>query len=557
MRRVNKLHDFGFYEESPEAYFNSGDRALIKLTSNIAYGGGGSAPSAPTQQTITQNTIPEQLMPTALRLLGRVEALTDVNKVPYQVYGGQRMAGLNPLQQQAYEGTAALGPSSQTSQATGFAGLAGLQAQQLAGSYQPMRERQFYQPMDVSYMGVQAPELQQYQMSDPRQVQGQGYEQISMAAPERVGIGQLQQYQMAGPERVQAEKFGAGTAREYMSPYMQDVVEQQKQAAVQDYARNLPSLQAAGVRAGARGGTREALLQAEARKGLQERLGGIEATGRQQAFQQAQQQFTADRAAQLQAQQLNQAAGLTAGQANLQALLGTQQLGTQAGLQAALANQQAGLTTGQQNLAAEQARRQLMAQQGLQAQLANQQAGLTQGQANLQAALQTQGLGAQQALQAQQLNQAAQLQAQQQALGQRGQMAQFGLQGAQLGEQSRQFGANLGLQGIQQQLAAAQALGGLGQQEFGQRQAALQAQMGAGSQLQAMEQQRLEQQYQDFLAQQRYPYSQLGFLSDVLRGIPTSQSAQSIYAAQPSMVNQLAGAGMTAYGLGNLFGRGG
>jgi hypothetical protein len=508
MRRVNKLHDFGFYEESPEAYFNSGDRALIKLTSNIAYGGGGSAPSAPTQQTITQNTIPEQLMPTALRLLGRVEALTDVNKVPYQVYGGQRMAGLNPLQQQAYEGTAALGPSSQTSQATGFAGLAGLQAQQLAGSYQPMQERQFYQPMDVSYTGVQAPELKQYQMTEPQQV----------------GIGQLQQYQMAGPERVQAEKFGAGTAREYMSPYMQDVVEQQKQSAIKDYARNIPALQAAGVRAGARGGTREALLQAEARKGLQEQLGGIEATGRQQAFQQAQQQFGADRAAQLQAQQLNQAAGLTAGQANLQALLGTQQLGTQSGLQAALANQQAGLT---------------------------------RGQANLQAALQTQGLGAQQGLQAQQLNQAAQLQAQQQALGQRGQMAQFGLQGAQLGEQSRQFGANLGVQGIQQQLAAAQALGGLGQQEFGQRQAALQAQMGAGSQLQAMEQQRLEQQYQDFLAQQRYPYSQLGFLSDVLRGIPTSQSAQSIYAAQPSMVNQLAGAGMTAYGLGNLFGRGG
>lgn len=507
MRRVNKLHDFGFYEESPEAYFNSGDRALIKLTSHIAYGGGGSAPSAPTQQTITQNTIPEQLMPTALRLLGRVEALTDVNKVPYQVYGGQRMAGLNPLQQQAYEGTAALGPSSQLGQATGFAGLAGLQAQQM-GNYQPMQERQFYQPMDLAYGSVQAPQLREYQMGPARQV----------------GIGQLQQYQMGGPERVQADRFGIQQAREYMSPYMQDVVEQQKTEAVKDYARQLPGMSAAAARAGAKGGTRDALIQAEAQRGLQERLGGIEATGRQQAFQQAQQQFGADRAAQLQAQQLNQAAGLTAGQANLQALLGTQQLGTQAGLQA---------------------------------QLANQQAGLTQGQANLQAALQTQGLGAGQALQAQQLNQAAQLQAQQQALGQRGQMAQFGLQGAQLGEQSRQFGANLGLQGIQQQLAAAQALGGLGQQEFGQRQAALQAQMGAGSQLQAMEQQRLEQQYQDFLSQQRYPYSQLGFLSDVLRGIPTSQSAQSIYAAQPSMVNQLAGAGMTAYGLGNLFGRGG
>jgi hypothetical protein len=607
MRRVNKLHDFGFYEESPEAYFNSGDRALIKLKSNIAYGGGGSAPSAPTQQTITQNTIPEQLMPTALRLLGRVEALTDVNKVPYQVYGGQRMAGLNPLQQQAIQGTAELGPTAQTQQATGLAGLAGLQANQMAqAGYQPMQERQFYQPMDLTFGSVQAPQLRNYQMAPTPQVQGQGYGELSMRAPEavrapqlqqyamgpaeRVGIDALEQYQMGQAERVGADKFGIQQAREYMSPYMQDVVEQQKQAAVQDYARQLPGMGAAAARAGAKGGTREALVQAEAQRGLQERLGGIEATGRQQAFQQAQQQFGADRAAQMQAALANQQAGLTTGQQNLAARLGVQQLGTQAGLQAALANQQAGLTTGQQNLAAqlqtqglgaqqamqaalanqqmgfnvgqqnlsaEQARRQFIAQQGMQAQLANQQAGLTSGQQNLAALLGVQQLGSGQQLQAQQLNQAAQLQAQQQALAQRQQMGQFGLQGAQLAEQSRQFGGNFGLQALQQQLAAAGQLGQLGQQQFGQQQAAAQAQMGTGAQLQALEQQRLEQQYQDFLAQQRYPYSQLGFLSDVLRGIPTTTSSQAIYAAQPSMVNQIAGAGMTAYGLGNLFGRGG
>jgi len=558
MRRVNKLHDFGFYEESPEAYFNSGDRALIKLKSNIAYGGGGSAPSAPTQQTITQNTIPEQLMPTALRLLGRVEALTDVNKVPYQVYGGQRMAGLNPLQQQAIQGTAELGPTAQTQQATGLAGLAGLQANQMAqAGYQPMQERQFYQPMDLAYGSVQAPQLRNYQMAPTPQVQGQGYGALSMGAPGQVQAQGLQQFQMGQAERVGADKFGIQQAREYMSPYMQDVVEQQKQAAVQDYARQLPGMGAAAARAGAKGGTREALLQAEARRGLQDRLGDIEATGRQQAFQQAQQQFGADRAAQMQAALANQQAGLSTGQQNLAAQLQTQGLGAQQGLQAALANQQMGFNVGQQNLSAEQARRQFIAQQGMQAQLANQQAGLTSGQQNLAALLGVQQLGAGQQLQAQQLNQAAQLQAQQQALAQQQQMAQYGLQGAQLAEQSRQFGGNFGLQALQQQLAAAGQLGQLGQQQFGQQQAAAQAQMGTGAQLQALEQQRLEQQYQDFLAQQRYPYSQLGFLSDVLRGIPTTTSSQAIYAAQPSMVNQIAGAGMTAYGLGNIFGRGG
>lgn len=562
----------------------------------MSSGGGGS--SAPTQQTITQTTIPDWAKPYATRVLGEAEKLTYGQ--PYQEYGGQRMAGLNPLQQQAYQNIGGMGPASQIGQATGFAGLAGLQAQQLAGSYQPMQERQFYQPMDLSYTTTQAPQLQQFQMAQPQQVQGTGYgelsmrgpgavsapdlQQFQMGGPERVGIGGLEQYQMGPAERVQADKFGIGQAREYMSPYMQDVVEQQKQAAVQDYARQLPGMGAAAARAGAKGGTREALLQAEARRGLQDRLGDIEATGRQQAFQQAQQQFGADRAALMQAQQLNQAAGLTTGQQNLAARLGVQQLGTQAGLQAALANQQAGLTTGQQNLAAqlqtqglgaqqamqaalanqqmgfnvgqqnlsaEQARRQFIAQQGMQSQLANQQAGLTSGQANLQALLGTQQLGAQTGLQSQQLNQAAQLQAQQQALGQRGQMAQFGLQGAQLADQSRQFGANLGLQGIQQQLAAAGALGQLGQTQFGQQQAINQAQMGAGAQLQALEQQRLEQQYQDFMARQRYPYAQLGFMSDILRGTPAQGAISSLYQAPPSAMGQLIGAGT---GLAGIYG---
>jgi hypothetical protein len=603
----------------------------------MSSGGGGS--SAPTQQTVTQVTIPPEIMPYAKKLLGTAEGVAYGQ--PYQTYGGQRVAGLNPLQQQAFQQTQQQQLSPQLGQATGFAGLAGLQAQQLAGSYQPMQERQFYQPMDLSYGNVQAPGLQQFQMGPAQQVQGQGYGELAMgapgqvqapelqqfqmgpalgvqafnaqalgmAAPERVGLGALSQYQMGPAERVQADRFGIEQAREYMSPYMQDVVEQQKRAAVKDYARELPGMGAAAARAGAKGGTREALVQAEAQRGLQERLGGIEATGRQQAFQQAQQQFAADRAAQMQAAQLNQAAGLTTGQQNLAAALGVQQLGTQAGLQAALANQQAGLTTGQQNLAAgmqaqqlnaqqaleaqrlnqaaglttgqqnlaaalqtqqlgaqqglqaqlanqqmgfnvaqqnlaaEQARRQFIAQQGMQAQLANQQAGLTTGQQNLAAALQTQGLGAGQALQAQQLNQAAQLQAQQQALAQRQQMAQYGLQGAELADRSRQFRANLGLQGIQQQLAASGQLGQLGQQQFAQQQGINQAQMAAGAQLQQMEQARLQAAYEDFLNRQRYPYQQLGFMSDLIRGTPTAGGVQSIYGSQASPLGALAGLG--------------
>jgi hypothetical protein len=154
-------------------------------------------------------------------------------------------------------------------------------------------------------------------------------------------------------------------------------------------------------------------------------------------------------------------------------------------------------------------------------------------------------LGAGQSLQSQQLNQAAQLQAQQQALGQN-QTAQ------QLMEQSKQFGANLGLQGLQQQLAAAGALGGLGMQGYQQRMGIGQAQLGAGAQGQAMEQELLNQQYQDFINQQQFPYKQAEFGMGILRGIPATGQVGTFYQQSPSMFNSILGAGMM--GMGSLFG---
>jgi hypothetical protein len=492
--------------------------------------GGGGGSSAPTQQTVTQVTIPPELMPYAKRALGTAEKLAY--EQPYQTYEGQRVAGLTPLQTQAMQQIQQQQVSPQIGQATGFAGLAGLQAQKL-GDYTPAQ----YQGMDVSYLGATAPQLRDIQMAGPKDVTAPtDLERLQMGPAERVGTQALEQYQMGPARDVQAERFGLSSLQPYMSPYMQDVVEVQKQQALQDYARNLPSLQAAGVKSGARGGTREALLQSEARKGLREQLGGIQAAGSQQAFQQGMQQYNLDQAQRMQAALANQAAGLTVGQQNLAARLGVQQLGAQQGLQAALANQAAGMQVGQQNLAAAQARQQLMAQQALEAQRLNQAAGLTTGQANLQAALQTQGLGAQTGMQAQLANQQAQLQAQQAALAQR----QFG---AEFGERSRQFGKNLGLQGIQQQLAAAGTLGQLGQQQFGQQQGINQAQMAAGAQLQQMEQARLQAAYEDFLNRQRYPYQQLGFMSDLIRGTPTAGGIQSIYGSQSSPLGALAGLG--------------
>lgn len=382
--------------------------------------------------------------------------------------GIQRVAEFTPMQMQAFNRMAGMQVSPELGQAADLARRAGIDAETLA-KYDPAAAQNYYTSPEFQAMKTQF---------------------------ERVGAAPSTQYQMGPAERVGAERFGLGSMREYMSPYMEGVVEAQKRGAVSDYMRQLPGLGAAAARAGAKGGTREALMQSEAQRGLAERLGDIEAQGLQQAYQQAAGQFGQDRAAMM---------------------------------QAALANQQAGLTTGQQNL----------------------QALINQSQ-----------FGAGQGLQAQQLNQAAQLQRQQQELAQlaaanqfsqqnAAQRAQYGLAGANLAEQSRQFGAGLGLQGLQQRLAAAGALGGLGQQRYGQEMGITQGQLGAGGQQQALNQQLLNIGYQDFINQQQFPYKQAEFAMGILRGFPTDAS-RSLYTQPASIFNQVAGAGMM--GIGGLFG---
>lgn len=118
--------------------------------------------------------------------------------------------------------------------------------------------------------------------------------------------------------------------------------------------------------------------------------------------------------------------------------------------------------------------------------------------------------------------------------------------------QAQQYGADLGLRGYGQAGQLAGTLGQLGQTQFGQQQAAIQGQASLGQQQQALEQQRLSQQYQDFANQRQYPYQQLAFMSDMLRGLPLSQTASTMYGAPPSLTSQIGGLGLAAYG---MFGR--
>jgi hypothetical protein len=119
----------------------------------------------------------------------------------------------------------------------------------------------------------------------------------------------------------------------------------------------------------------------------------------------------------------------------------------------------------------------------------------------------------------------------------------------QLREQSRQYGSGLGLQGLQT------ALQGAGQQ-FTQGMDVNKLQAGYGSQQQQQVQNILGQQYQDFQEQKKFPYQQLEFQSNLLRGTP-SGTASSIYTSTPSVSAQLAGLGTAAYGASKLMAKGG
>ena len=150
-------------------------------------------------------------------------------------------------------------------------------------------------------------------------------------------------------------------------------------------------------------------------------------------------------------------------------------------------------------------------------------------------------------IQAQGLNSAYQ-----QAMGQFNQEQQARQQAAQLNAQQQQYGAGLGLQGLQTALSGANTLGQLGQQQFNQGMDINKLQSQYGGEQQKQMQAMLEADYQNFINKQNYPYKQLGFMSDMIRGLPLSQTGSSVYQQPPNMLGQMSG---LALGAASLFGK--
>ncbi len=302
-------------------------------------GGGGGGPSTTTQVT---SNIPEYARPYVENMLQSAQAqiynddMTSFRGYqPYSTDVNNYFAGFSPLQQSAQQAAWNLQTPSQIGFGSDLTSAAGL------GSLGTTGEAMGYGAQGAGYGGMGA---------------GLGLQ--------AAGAGQQFAQQATDPYATQA----------YMSPYMQNVVNYQKAQAARDYGMAQQGRKAQAVGQGAFGGSRQAIMEAEAQRNLMGQLQGIEATGAQEAFKnaQAQQQFGAQLGLQgLQAGMQGTAQGIQGSQAGLQ--------GIQTALQGFGQGTQAGTALGQ--LGAQQ----LAAQQGIigtQSQMGAQQQALEQQKIN-------------------------------------------------------------------------------------------------------------------------------------------------------------------------------
>jgi hypothetical protein len=236
-------------------------------TYNMGGGGGG----GPTQSTVTQTSVPEWLRPQTEAVLGAgmqeyfnatprkvTNPLTGQTTTEYDITGtkpytpysqnaADYFAPFSQQQQQVFGETAGMrtpGGFQTGQQMTGMAGQGGLDT---VGSA-------------FGYGG-----------------QGAGFGQ------QAAGMGGMYERMATDPMSMQA----------YMSPYMQNVVEIQKQQAIEDAQRAQLGANLNAAKYGTYGGARQTLAQTQREAALNKQLSDIQAQGLQSAFDQAQksQQF--------------------------------------------------------------------------------------------------------------------------------------------------------------------------------------------------------------------------------------------------------------------------
>jgi hypothetical protein len=188
------------------------------------------------------------------------------------------------------------------------------QAQAAVAGFAPMQEQAFRQVAQMQVPG-------QYGVGS--MFAGAGGMGAANLAQQAAGAGQ-QYYGLATDPFAQ---------QAFMSPYMQNAVNRQKFEAMRDYDIGLAKQRQQAVGAGAFGGSRMAIAEAEANRNLQQQLQNIQAAGTQRAFEQGQQaqQFGANLGLQGYGTALQGTGQLTAAGRTL-ADIGGQQLQAQQGI---------------------------------------------------------------------------------------------------------------------------------------------------------------------------------------------------------------------------------
>lgn len=521
------------------------------------------ATSNPNQIDPSQSTLSPNFADYVYDMLERGAAAAEL---PYQAYTGERFAGPSQLQRQTFRDFRNLELPEEFDTASQFLTRAGRRAGQL--EYDPTTFGNFYQgigafqPGDFS-AGYTAPSLgrttqfenefaapQAYEARDfsvgyrAPQAYETGQFSANFAAPEisaptqfrerfqapetyrpstdfTSGIGSLQ-YQAGQfspsfnyqPGQVTTGLGPVGSVQDYMSPYISGVTDIEAREARRQADISRQGRGARFAQAGAFGGSRQAIEEAEAERNLATQLGDIRSRGLQSAFDRAQAQraqeaqlgMTAQEASE-RARQFGAERGAQFGLEAQKATEASRQFGAQFGqqglgqlLEARRAQEQAAQFAAQQGMTAAQ----LQAQYGLSADQAQEAARqFNMGQSMTAAQLQAQfGMDAQKAAEMSRQFGAAQA----------ARSAEFGsqqsLEAQRAEETSRQFAAQQGMTAAQLQaqygLSADQAQEAARQFNAGQRMTAAQLEAQFG-----MDAQRAEEMSRQFAAQQAAQQAQL------------------------------------------------
>mgnify|MGYP003644665438 CR=1 FL=1 len=227
--------------------------------------------------TGSTETLSSWAAPYVTNMLGKGQALSNM---PFQGYGGPLTAGQSGLQNTAFQG--------------------------LANLTMPTAAQTTYDPMSFTGAGYAAPTAENTANSD------------GMAAV-FAGADPTSQQAMAGQYEGTYTPASGDVMQQYMTPYLQGALQPQYDAANRQALISAQNLQSQYGKAGAYGGSRQGVAEAELQRGLLDRMSGITGAGYQQAFTQAQNQFNAEQQRQMSAANQAQQYGIQA--------LGAQRLG--------------------------------------------------------------------------------------------------------------------------------------------------------------------------------------------------------------------------------------